>query len=474
MKYQKTRRDFLSSSVSAACAAGVLPSMLANSARAADTSGYKALVCLFFFGGIDNNDVLIPRDTASYNRFASTRSDLLAAYAANPAAASRARADLLPLNPNNAGSLGGLEFGLGAEYEPVVDLFNNGELAVVGGVGPLIEPTTRTQFNNRSVPLPRQLFSHNDQQSTWMALASEGERMGWGGRFLDQFRASDPSFRTDLAGITTFGNTVFLSGSGDAPFSLSGSGALPLTLIQNRGILGTNAAFDTTREQINSRLISNGGASSNVFADDFESLQSLGVALSNEYGAAYDQRATLTTTFQPNQAGGQLRAVAEAISLRNVLGMSRQIFFVGIGGFDTHSAQAITLPGLQQQIAGGIQSFRNAMVELGVWDDVTLFTAADFGRTMNDNGDGSDHGWAGHHFVAGGSVRGQRVYGGFPNSDIASQDYTDDRGRLIPTVSVEQYAATLGSWFGLTPGELRSALPNLANFNDEDLGFMRA
>ncbi|MEO0364005.1 MAG: DUF1501 domain-containing protein [Pseudomonadota bacterium] len=470
----KTRRDFLRTCVGTACAGGILPHLLANTANAADTSGYKALVCLFFFGGIDNHDIIIPRDNASYQRFLNTRRSMMDIYAATPAAGSRARADLLPLLPNNSGVFGGLEYGLASEYEPVVDLFNSGELAVVGGVGPLIQPTTRDQFNARSVPLPKQLFSHNDQQSTWMALDTEGVRLGWGGRFIDQFRAADPSLRADLAGITTFGNTVFLSGTGDAPFALSRNGALPLTLVQNRNILGTSSDFDPVRQQINARLVSQNNASSNVFANDFETLQATGVGLTNEFGDAYAQRTPLTTTFTPGQAAGQLQVIAEAISLRNVLGVSRQVFFVGMGGFDTHSAQANSLPGLQTQIANGIRDFRNAMVELGVWDDVTLFTAADFGRTMNDNGDGTDHGWAGHHFVAGGSVRGQRVYGGFPDSDIASQDYTDDRGRLIPSVSVEQYAATLGSWFGLTDAELRSALPNLANFNSANLGFMQA
>lgn len=469
----KTRRDFLRTCVGTACAGGVLPGLMSPMARAADTSGYKAMVCIFFFGGIDNNDVLIPRDTTSYNLFSGTRTSLLSAYAGNAAAGSRERADLLPLSPLNSGVLGGREFGMASEYQPVVDLFNSGELAVVGGVGPLIQPTNRTQFNDRSVPLPKQLFSHNDQQSTWMALAAEGERVGWGGRFIDQFRQSSPSLRTDLAGVSTFGNTVFLSGSGDAPFTLSSSGALPITVLDNRNILGTVSEYDAVRDRINTRLTSATARSSNVFANDFETLQATGVALSNEYGLAYDQRAQLSTTFGANRTGGQLRSVAEAISLRNELGVSRQIFFVGIGGFDTHSAQAVTLPGLQNELTQGIADFRNAMVELGVWNDVTVFTAADFGRTLNDNGDGSDHGWAGHHFVAGGSVRGQRVYGGFPSSDVAADDYTDDRGRLIPSVSVEQYAATLGTWFGLTPAEVRAALPNLANFNSEDLGFMQ-
>ncbi|MEO1319639.1 MAG: hypothetical protein AAFV30_03575, partial [Pseudomonadota bacterium] len=188
----RSRREFLKSSVAAACATGVLPSLLSQSAAAADTNGYKALVCIFAFGGTDNNDVIIPRDNAAYQRFATTRADLLSTYAQDPMAASRARADLLPLLPENDSVFGGLEFGLAAEYAPLVDLFNDGEAAVVGSVGPLIEPTTRASFNNGSVALPKQLFSHNDQQSTWMALGAEGARTGWGGRFIEQIRAADP------------------------------------------------------------------------------------------------------------------------------------------------------------------------------------------------------------------------------------------------------------------------------------------
>ncbi|MEL6448158.1 MAG: DUF1501 domain-containing protein [Pseudomonadota bacterium] len=469
----RSRREFLKSSVAAACATGVLPSLLSQSAAAADTSGYKALVCIFAFGGTDNNDVIIPRDNAAYQRFATTRADLLSTYAQDPMAASRARADLLPLLPENDGVFGGLEFGLAAEYAPLVDLFNDGEAAVVGSVGPLIEPTTRASFNNGSVALPKQLFSHNDQQSTWMALGAEGARTGWGGRFIEQIRAADPSFDATFAGVSTSGNSVLLGGGPTAAFSLPASGPVGISVSNNRNILGNNNVFNTTRTLLEDYYTTARLQSQNIFASDFESLQATGVAATTELDGLFEMLTPLTTQFPAGRLGGQLRAVAEMISLRGEVGVPRQVFFVGIGGFDTHDTQAADLPGLQAEIANGISSFRDAMVELGAWQDVTVFTAADFGRTLNDNGDGTDHGWGGHHFVAGGSVRGRRVYGGFPDSDVASPNYTDSRGRLIPSVSVEQYASTLGAWFGLTQAERRAALPNLVNFSDEDLGFMQ-
>ena len=167
-----------------------------------------------------------------------------------------------------------------------------------------------------------------------------------------------------------------------------------------------------------------------------------------------------------------MRSVAETIKIRQFLNVSRQMFYVSTGGYDTHSNQANSIGDLHSQLAAAISSFREAMIEIGEWNNVVVFTASDFGRTVIDNGNGTDHGWGGHHFVAGGDVQGKRLYGEVPFADVDSSSYTKSRGRLIPTTSVEQYAATMGSWFGLDSGELRAALPNLNNFNQTDLGFM--
>jgi uncharacterized protein (DUF1501 family) len=188
--------------------------------------------------------------------------------------------------------------------------------------------------------------------------------------------------------------------------------------------------------------------------------------------AARQNTLPFNTVFADDSVSQQLKAAAETIRAQQFLNVSRQIFFVSTGGYDTHSAQAQTIGRLHANLANGIASFRQAMLEIGRWNDVVAFTASDFGRTQIDNGDGTDHGWGGHHFVAGGGVQGGRLYGNFPEADPTSLDYTSDRGRMIPQVSVEQYAATIGRWFGLDPSEINGVLPNLANFNSSDLGFL--
>ena len=253
---------------------------------------------------------------------------------------------------------------------------------------------------------------------------------------------------------------------------MASSGPVRVRPTSVRRILGNNAHYNQARDQLDAYLQETNYNAGNLFARDAATMRGTGVVNTTNYAEQYDNVTALGTQFPANGLGSQLRTVAETISIRNGLNARRQVFFVGIGGFDSHDNQAVSVPALQSQIGGAIKAFRDAMVELNVWNDVTLFTAADFGRTMNDNGDGTDHGWGAHHFVAGGSVRGGRIFGDLPNSDATSDDYTDDRGRLIPTTSVEQYAATLGSWFGLEQTELDQALPNLANFNDRDLGFM--
>ncbi|MEL7447481.1 MAG: DUF1501 domain-containing protein, partial [Pseudomonadota bacterium] len=185
--------------------------------------------------------------------------------------------------------------------------------------------------------------------------------------------------------------------------------------------------------------------------------------------------AGLSTVFPDTALGGKMKAIAETIAVRSSLNMNRQIFYATVGGFDTHSNQVDELPALHAEIAGAVAAFRTAMQEVSAWNDVTVFTGSDFGRSIIGNGDGTDHGWGGHHFVAGGSVVGKTIYGdmtGFDINGANGEQYVSRRGILIPQVSVDQYAATLGRWFGLDAGELVAALPNLANFDQKDLGFL--
>ena len=471
------RRRFLAdtSALGFASSLGMLGSMTASQSFAADTSGYKALVCLFLFGGMDHGDTILPFDQTSYNQLSATRAGLFNAYGVGSGTSSRDRANLLQLSPiGDTTPLGGRDFALPSQLGPLHTMFNDGDLSVVGSVGPLIQPTTRAQIDAGSVPLPSRLFSHNDQQSTWQALGTEGATFGWGGRFIDAARAADPNLNGQFAAITTGNNNVFLSGQNVQPYSVPSGGPRRVNVVNNRSVIGSNSAFNNTRSTLFDYLRRSDLGAGSAFARDFSALQSEGIITSNDFADAFAS-ANVNAAFPNTRLGRQLDAVANTISIRNtaqLAGTNRQIFFVSMGGFDSHSNQANSIPGRHTEIAGAVSAFRDAMIELGAWNDVTLFTASDFGRTLNDNGDGTDHGWAGHHFVAGGSVRGQQVFGNLPSSDPTSTEYTRSRGRLIPTVSVEQYAGTLGRWFGLNDSELNRALPNLVNFSNRDLGFM--
>lgn len=471
------RRRFLAntSALGFASSLGMLGNLTATQSFAADTSGYKALVCLFLFGGMDHGDTILPFDQTSYNQLSATRAGLFNAYGVGSGNSSRDRANLLPLAPaGDTTALGGREFALPSQLAPLHTLFNSGDLSIVGSVGPLIQPTTRAQIDARSVPLPNRLFSHNDQQSTWQALDTEGATFGWGGRFIDAARAADANLNSQFAAITSGNNSVFLSGQNVQPYSVPSGGPRRVNIVNNRSIISSNSAFNDTRRRLFDYLRRNDLGAGSSYARDVAALQSEGIITGNDFADAF-ANANVNTAFPDTRLGRQLDAVANTISIRNtaqLAGTNRQIFFVSIGGFDSHSNQANSLPGRHTEIANAVSAFRDAMIELGAWNDVTLFTASDFGRTLNDNGDGTDHGWAGHHFVAGGSVQGQQVFGNLPSSDPSSTEYTSSRGRLIPTVSVEQYAGTLGKWFGLSDTELNSALPNITNFSNRDLGFM--
>lgn len=446
---------------------GVLGGLNSFKAHAADTSGYKALVCLFFKGGMDHADTIIPFDQSSYNQLRSVRGELLGRHGEN-----RNLANLLKLNPANAAMLGGREFALPPAMAPFHALFEAGEAAVIGGVGPLIEPTNRAAIEAGTAVLPSRLASHNDQQSTWMSLASEGSQFGWGGLFADAVLASSTNENPIFAAISAAGNDVFLAGRTARQFRVTSGGSDALRILENQGILGREPGDNEARAILQRYYARQQSSSTNLYNRDIQAATGRATANTERFADARDNAVPLSTSFPQSGLGSQLQAIAETINIQQFLGNQRQVFYASIGGFDTHNGQAGSLPALHGQIADAMVAFRQAMVEIGRWNDVTMFTASDFGRTLTDNGDGTDHGWGGHQLVAGGSVRGGRIYGELASSDIAASTYTPSRGRLIPAVSVEQYASTLGRWFGLDTNELRTALPNLGNFNAQDLGFM--
>lgn len=469
-----SRRELLAGMAAAGfgTSLGALSGLSGQRAWAANTSGYKAMVCIFLKGGMDQSDTILPYDQPSYDALKANREGMFASYNSDADDSSRNRNNLLRLNPINAQDFGGRQFAMPRELAPLHNMFEAGDLSVVGNVGPLIQPTTRAEMINGTAILPPRLFSHNDQQSTWMSSAVEGSRYGWGGRFMDAVLQSSPSDDATFATISTGSRDVFLAGENARPFRVTDKGAPETSLTERRWYLGYTDEDDAARARIREHLERNDFENRNIFEQDVLDANQRAHVNSARLLAARENEGPFTTEFQNGGLSKQMKAVAETIKIRQYLSVSRQMYYVTTGGFDSHSGQSSSIPRKHDEIAQAIDAFRNAMIEIGEWDNVVVFTASDFGRTVIDNGNGTDHGWGAHHLVAGGQVQGRRIYGDMPGFDIGSSSYTESRGRLIPSTSVEQYAATIGSWFGLESSEMRTALPNLGNFNTQNLGFM--
>ena len=435
------RRAFLKKSsvlaLGSALSGGITMVSAPQKAHAED---YKALVCVFLLGGMDNHDTVIPYDTSSYEQWASVRSSLLAQYGGK-----RDRTNLLPLQ--------GEQFALPPELTGLHGLIQSGNGAVIGNVGPLIQPATRAEFEAGSLIFPPMLFSHNDQQAVWMSSSPEGAQFGWGGFFADALLAGNTG--AEFTGITTGDNELFLTGSTAQPYQIDSGGAARIfKLDEFEGDLRARLRSHFRAEQYTRQ---------NVIGQDLANAMAASVDSNEKFDASVQGATALSTNFPSGGISARLRSVAQAISARQSLGVSRQIFIVGMGGYDTHSARATSLPGLHTSLDGGIVAFQQAMQELGLANQVTLFTASDFGRTLAINGDGTDHGWGAHHFVVGGAVNGNQIIGDIPPPTFEhSQDAGG--GRLIPTISVEQYAGALGQWLGLTSEQIQNALPNTTNF----------
>jgi uncharacterized protein (DUF1501 family) len=455
---KQSRRQFLKTAGSLSMAGTAAPFALnlatIGSAAAQSVSDYKALVCLFMYGANDHNNTIVPFDAANHNAYLAARAGL-----------TRSTAELLPLTPSTplTGANAGRAFALPPELSPLKTIWDAGKMAILANVGPLIVPTTKAQYNALSVPLPPKLFSHNDQQSVWQASAPEGARAGWGGRIGD-LMASNNSAQIFTCNSVA-GAAVFITGQTTIAYQLSASGSTTIG-----GLTGT--LFGSTSAPAALRSIITGGGSSIFTQDLAETTQrsiDANVALSGALAGAPDL--PLPATLAASSLGAQLRLVARMISQRDTLGAKRQVFFVSLGGFDTHDNQLTTQPNLHTQIGNAIKYFYDLVATLGVSNSVTLFTASDFGRTLTSNGDGSDHGWGSHHFIVGGAVQGQRYFGTFPIMGLNNNDEVGS-GRLLPTTSVDQFAATLATWFGVSEANLELVVPNIRNFTTRNLGFV--
>lgn len=436
---------------------------LADAAAFDGSGGYKALVCVFLLGGNDHANTFIPFDVTNYNRYSDIRGGL---PDQGGIAIDRNALESQLLVPNIDQTLtDDMQLALAPTMPRLKARFDEGVMAPLLNVGPLIVPLTRAQFeseNLTSFPRPAKLFSHNDQQSTWQSGLPEGSVSGWGGRIGDLAASSNTN--SMFTAINATGNAVFLSGDQTQPYGIATGGAIEINAL-GRNLYGSGAAREALRTLITAQ-------DNHVLESDYAMANARSIEYSGFINDALSN-VSLATDFGSSSLGSQLEIVARLIAARNQLGVTRQVFLVATGGFDNHDGLIGTHEGLLAGVDFALDAFYQAMLEVGVADSVTTFTASDFGRTLASNGDGSDHGWGSHHMILGGGVQGGRFYGTAPQISVDADDQVG-RGRLLPSTAVDQYSATLAKWLGVTSDEIPIVSPNIGNFNEADLGFMRA
>ncbi|MBL9211924.1 MAG: DUF1501 domain-containing protein, partial [Opitutaceae bacterium] len=427
---------------------------LSRPRTAAVAPDYKALVCLFFQGGIDATNMLIPSDPAGH-----------AAYAAARAGLTVDRSALLPIAPRRYSD--GRSYGLNPRLPGLQSLFNEGKLAVLANVGTLVRPTTLADFK-AGRNLPPQLHSHLDQAIQWQSGVPDMPfETGWGGRLADLLDAFNGNHQVSMS-IALAGTNYFQRGRSVQPYILRSDGTVAMAY---NNWAGNTPGVVTARTNGLKAIMA--GPQDNALAAAFGTTTKDAIEDSEFMGAALRTAPTLRTVF-PGSASGvsqNLAMVAKVISVSQALGVRRQVFFVEMGGFDTHFSQEAGLNPLLSEINGAMRAFYDATVELGVADQVTTFTTSDFGRSYVPNASGTDHGWGNHQFIMGGAVQGGDIYGRMPSLTVGAGDDTG-RGRWIPSTSVDEYSATLATWFGVAQGNLPVVLPNIGRFARPNLGFL--
>lgn len=474
-RHDHTRRQFLRTA-SLASMSGLYASpfilglnSLAAMAQGTGASDYRALVCVFLQGGNDGHGTVIATDPDSFAAFTQARSG--APGLAYPLG------NLLPIVLNTPQS--GRTFALNPYLTGVQNLFNAGRAAIVANTGTLIAPATKAQVNANSVPLPASLFSHFDQTAAWQAIASNGgsaEHVGWGGAVADLIESMNLNSNSMFTCISTAGIALFLSGQTSFQLNVTSAGPIPIAGLA-QPLFGQQAGSDALASILTAD-------ETNLFAKEYEvvinrstqaqALLSSSMLPAGKGGVANPPQYLDPTTnvLTDNPLATSLQTVARIIGGRSSLGVNRQIFYVQLGSFDTHDGQAPQHARLLTQLGQALQYFDGVMTDAGMGNQVTTFTASDFGRTLTSNSDGTDHGWGSHHFVVGGAVQGHDMYGQYP---IIGANQANDvgAGRLIPTTAVDQYAGTLARWFGLSDGQVRQVFPNFANFGSSPyLGFL--
>ena len=489
---------------------------MGSAAAAAPAPGeYRAIVCLFLYGGNDAFNMVLPTDSASWGAYTATRTQapdpialLSAGTPPNAAAAVGTPARLGGVLPILPARPQGRTFALHPLLGALQTLFNTDKrLAILPNIGPLVMPTTKAQYALSTWPKPLRLFSHNDQQNTWQALGPEGVTRGWAGRMGDLVASQNA--RPVFTAVSATGNSVWLSGNVVQQYQVNSSGAIPLGVNSSGQVFGsldvgaalqrlatstrTGHPFDADVAAVARRSIDAEQVLRSALRPASDAAFGTPPTGGVNYNANNDPKlryvnplAATAGTTASNGLAQQFQVVARMIDagLRGATGATRQVFFVSLGGFDTHDLQNRNQADLMARMAHALQYFDITLGNLNARDKVTTFTASDFGRTFTSNGDGTDHGWGANHFVMGGAVNGGDLFGRFAtlgpkNTSNNNFDSSPDQlgnGSLLPEISVDQLGNTLGRWFGLSDADLLGIFPNLANFNvsKRDLGFFRA
>jgi len=511
MSYLK-RRELLQRSLMAAAgstAFGLLPAKLAL-AQSTLTGGtllrgslnYKALVCIYLYGGNDSINMVIPRDTAGYDAYRLRRQgNALPGDASNLAVP---LASLLPLNPSQ-GPVNGGQYGLHPAMTGVKAMFDAGRCAVVANVGTLVRPTTKAMFELPGTLLPPELFSHSDQSVLWQTPASDvSARTGWGGRLADIYRLENPNQVLSM-NVSLAGDNVFQSGRLVAPYFMNSQGVEQIDAIQTAQANCMPTGEWNRRRCLTFRALQNLGATAtpgHAFERAYVEKTQRSISTAAQVASAIILHPANDVKFRPfwdafgltwtanstnlpalPELARQLLMVARVIASRETLDMRRQLFFAGIGGFDTHDDQNANHPALLRDLSQSVSAFYQVLTTLDAAESVTSFTASDFNRTITNNGDGTDHGWGSHQLVFGARVNGNRIYGRMPSlAPRASNPDEVGYGQIVPTLSTDQYAHTLAKWYGYVQPNVEPIFYNLQYMDNTggilsipgpDLGFMQ-
>jgi uncharacterized protein (DUF1501 family) len=441
------RRAFLSQlarygTLGAASRLALPLSLLAN-ATTAQATDYKALVCVYLYGGNDYANTVVPYDSTSYATYNTLRSTIALPQAGLAATALLPRSTLA----------NGLQFALAPELAPLKPLFDAGQLSVILNIGTLVAPISKAQYRAASVPVPPRLFSHSDQQKYSQSLIA-AQASGWGGRIEDLLMANNGN--AAFSAISATGNALFLTGQQAVQYQVSTQGATRINGL-NGSIYGSASVGSALQSLITA-------SSSNPLEDLISGVSRRSIGAQQLMSAALGSTSPFASLFPAGNAlAAQLQVVARIINAHVALGAGRQVFLVALGGFDTHDHISTAHPALMKTLADALAAFHAATTQMALGANVVSFTASDFGRTLTSNGDGTDHGWGSHHFLMGDAIQGGQILGTPP---VLANDGPDDvgQGRLIPTLAWDQLAGQLGQWFGASSGALGTVLPELANF----------